>query len=115
MNKARGSKDSSIDKEFSLVNTKKPIFVSIKVSDDSETKSLNKKYRKKDCPTDVLSFNIDENADEGYYLGEIVVNKDQAMRQAPEYGNSLEEEIAQLVEHGMLHLLGVHHEGDEDH
>jgi probable rRNA maturation factor len=54
------------------------------------------------------------NEDGSYYLGDIIVNKDQALRQSGDYGNSIEEEIAQLVEHGVLHLLGIHHDGDDD-
>lgn len=92
----------------------KDFFVSVKFSRDQEIQKLNKEYLDRDYPTDVLSFNMDEERDDGtYYLGDIVVNIDQAERQAEEYGNSLEEELAQLVEHGVLHLLGIHHEGDE--
>jgi len=77
-------------------------------------KKLNKKHRGKDEPTDVLSFTIDEQTDDGkHYLGDVIVNKDQAQRQAKEYGHSLEEEISALTAHGMLHLLGIHHDGDD--
>ena len=90
------------------------VHISISIVNDSEMKKLNKKYLDKDYPTDVLSFNIDEEQEDGtYYLGDVVVNKDQAKRQASEYENTLEEEIGELVEHGILHLLGVHHEGDK--
>ena len=88
-------------------------YISVSIVDDSEIKKLNKKYRKKDYPTDVLSFNINERREDGsFYLGDVIVNKDQAKRQAGEYGNSVEEEISELTAHGVLHLLGVHHEGD---
>ena len=77
-------------------------------------KKLNKEYLNRDYTTDVLSFDIKENQDDGsLYLGDIVVNKDQAKRQAKDYGNDLEEEISELVGHGVLHLLGVHHPGDD--
>ena len=77
-------------------------------------KKLNKEHRGKDIPTDVLSFTIDEQTEDGkHYLGDVLVNKDQAQRQAREHGNTLEEEISELVAHGMLHLFGVHHEGDD--
>ena len=90
------------------------VHISISIVNDSEMKKLNKKYLDKDHPTDVLSFNIDEEQEDGvYYLGDVIVNKDQAKRQASEYENTLEEEIGELVEHGILHLLGVHHEGDK--
>ncbi len=94
---------------------KKPLIVSVKISNDQEVQRLNKEYRGRDYATDVLSFNVGEYSDDGeeYYLGDIVVNIDQAKRQAQDYGNTLEQEIAQLVEHGMLHLLGVHHDGDD--
>ena len=88
-------------------------FISVSIVDDSEIKKLNKKYRKKDYATDVLSFNISEKREDGtLYLGDVIVNKDQAKRQAGEYGNSVEEEISELTAHGVLHLLGVHHDGD---
>ena len=90
------------------------IEISITLTNDSEIKKLNKKYLKKDYPTDVLSFNIDQELEKGrYYLGDVIVNTDQAARQANEFGNTLEQEIAELVEHGVLHLLGVHHDGDD--
>ncbi|MEN9389709.1 MAG: hypothetical protein RLY61_793 [Candidatus Parcubacteria bacterium] len=95
------------------LNDKTNITVSISIADDKTIQELNKKYRAKDYATDVLSFNMDEELDGQYLLGDIVVNKDQAQRQAAQYGNTLEEEIAELVSHGMLHLLGVHHDGDE--
>ncbi len=91
-----------------------PIHISVKLTTDKEMQALNKEYRDKDYATDVLSFEIGEQTGEGeLYLGDVVVNVEQAKRQAEEYGNTLEEEVAQLVEHGVLHLLGVHHEGDE--
>ena len=90
------------------------IRISISIVGDSEMQELNKEYLDRDYPTDVLSFNIDEEQEDGtYYLGDVVVNKDQAKKQASEYENTFEEEIGELIEHGVLHLLGVHHEGDK--
>ena len=89
---------------------KEKTFISVSIVGDKEMKILNKKHLKRDYPTDVLSFEIMEQSDGELYLGDVVVNKDQAKRQAKEYGNSLEEEISDLVGHGVLHLLGVHHE-----
>ena len=87
--------------------------VSISIVGDDEMRKLNKERLGRDYATDVLSFNVEEQTEQGFYLGDIVVNKDQAERQAMEFDNSLEEEIAELVAHGMLHLMGMHHEGDE--
>lgn len=97
-----------------VLDTPKEIRISISVVGDNEMLELNKKYMGRDYATDVLSFNIDDDTqDNGYYLGDVVVNKEQASRQAQENGNSTEEEISHLVSHGVLHLLGVHHEGDD--
>jgi probable rRNA maturation factor len=84
---------------------------------DKEIQELNKENRGKDYPTDVLSFHIDEKLPNGeYYIGDIVINIDQAKRQMAEYSNNdLRVEIAELAEHGVLHLLGLHHDGDGDH
>lgn len=90
------------------------VFINVTLVRDSQMLELNSKYKNKDYPTDVLSFNINEKMGDGkFYLGDIVVNIDQAERQSVEYGNDLKHEIAELVEHGVLHLLGVHHEHDE--
>jgi probable rRNA maturation factor len=91
------------------------IYISVTLSNDSTIKELNKKYLKKNSITDVLSFEINEKQKDGtLYLGDVVVNKDQAKRQARDYDNTVEEEISDLVAHGVLHLLGVHHENDDD-
>ena len=89
------------------------IHISVKISGDKEIQRLNKKYLKRDYTTDVLSFETKEKQQDGsLYLGDIIVNRDQAARQAKKYDNDLEHEIAELTAHGVLHLLGVHHKGD---
>lgn len=93
-----------------LLNKEK-IYISVSIVDDKRMQELNKEYLQKDYPTDVLSFEMGEIQTDGtYYLGDVIVNKQQAKRQAGDYGNDLEKEISELVEHGVLHLLGVHHE-----
>jgi probable rRNA maturation factor len=92
----------------------KKIHISVYISDDKEIAKLNKKYRNKDYATDVLSSNINEGLEDGtFYLGDVIVNKEQALRQAAEFGNNVEQEISELAGHGILHLLGVHHDGDD--
>jgi len=60
----------------------KNTFISVFITNDKEMKKLNKKYMGRDYPTDVLSFEIKEKQENGsFYLGDIVVNKDQAKRQ----------------------------------
>lgn len=95
--------------------------VSLVLSDDSYIHQLNRQYRGKDCPTDVLSFALNEGEEpevidgpEENLLGDIIISIETAVRQAQEYGHSLEREMAFLVLHGMLHLLGYDHETEED-
>ena len=85
-------------------------YISVTLTTDSEIHALNKKHLKRDCPTDVLSFNINEKLEDGtFYLGDVIVSIERAEKQAKEYGNTKEEEISDLVAHGVLHLLGVDH------
>lgn len=82
--------------------------------------SLNRKFRKRNSPTDVLSFpagNVDAfpvlSAEEGPpRLGEIVISAPTARRQARREGHTTEEEIKLLIIHGVLHLMGYDHETD---
>ena len=96
--------------------------VSVTFTSDEGIRELNKRFRKKDSPTDVLSFPlfdyegetdeppIDEIANN---LGDIVISLERAMAQANEYGHSFEREVAFLTAHSMLHLLGYDHERSE--
>lgn len=74
-----------------------------------EARQLNRKYRKKNYATDVLSFSgIDEDS-----LGELVFSLDVVRRQAREHHLGVKEELSYLVLHGLLHLLGFEHEQSE--
>jgi probable rRNA maturation factor len=95
--------------------------VSIVLSDDAYIHELNYKYRSKDRPTDVLSFALNEGEEpeiidgpEEVLLGDIIISVETAMRQAEDFGHSLEREVAYLTVHGILHLLGYDHEELED-
>jgi probable rRNA maturation factor len=90
--------------------------LSIALVSDAQIKRLNKRYRNKDKPTDVLSFPIGEKVEDWLILGDIVISVDTAKRQAQELGHSLEEEIKRLLVHGLVHLLGYDHElgGEEE-
>lgn len=84
------------------------------LTNDMEIHKLNREYRSKDVPTDVLSFAWEESEDlfpgEDQMLGQIIISLDRAKEQAEEYGHSLEREMAFLSIHGLLHLLGYDHE-----
>ena len=76
------------------------------ISNDEELRRLNRKFRKKDYATDVLSFPASDG------LGELAISLDRAAAQAEEMGHSLEEELRILILHGVLHLTGMDHERD---
>lgn len=100
-----------IAKEFKLSSETE---VSLIFMDNEGIRALNREYRGKDCPTDVLSFALDEgeeiaNASDLHLLGDIVISLERALEQANEYGHSLEREAGFLSAHGMLHLLGYDH------
>ena len=84
--------------------------LSVLITGDGEIKELNKTYRGKDRPTDVLSFPMGDRIDGKLILGDVVISLDTARRQAKELGHSLEEEVERLLVHGILHLLGYDHE-----
>lgn len=89
--------------------------VGLLITDDAELHRLNREFRGKDRPTDVLSFPADpDDPDTGDYLGDIAISLQRAEAQAPRYSASLEEELARLVVHGLLHLLGYDHHTPSD-
>ena len=75
---------------------------------DSSIQKLNKQFRGVDKPTDVLSFPADERDN----LGDVAISVETAAKQAKENGLSFDDEIAQLILHGLLHLSGYDHETD---
>jgi probable rRNA maturation factor len=79
------------------------------ITDDPELRRLNREFRQKDYPTDVLSF---PSAEPDGFLGEIAISFEQAKSQAAEYGHPVGKEIEILMLHGVLHLLGMDHESD---
>lgn len=95
--------------------------VSIYVTTAEEVQQLNRDYRAKDAPTDVLSF-ADDGADSPFvlppdmprYLGDVAISWPHVVAQAAEYGHSDARELAFLTVHGVLHLLGYDHERGAD-
>jgi len=87
--------------------------VTIKIAADDEVRALNKKYRRKDRVTDVLSFILAEKLPGGFYAGDILICWTQAEKQARANGHSLQKELLLLMIHGLLHLHGHDHEKDK--
>ena len=100
------------------------IEISLRLTDDEEVRALNRDYRQKDKPTNVLSFpmvqpdlieTISENSDDGeVLLGDIVLAHGVCAREAAEKGIATEDHAAHLIVHGTLHLLGYDHIDDRD-
>jgi len=84
---------------------------------------INREYRDKDTPTDVISFAMEElgegevelsGMDMPRILGDIIISIPRTKEQAEEYGHSFERELGFLAVHGFLHLLGFDHMTEED-
>ncbi|MCY7753232.1 rRNA maturation RNase YbeY [Bacillus haynesii] len=97
--------------------------VSVTIVNNEEIQKINKEYRGKDYPTDVISFALEEDgegeieiigADMPPVLGDIIISVDKAQEQAEEYGHSLMRELGFLTVHGFLHLLGYDHMTEEE-
>ncbi|MCA1056183.1 rRNA maturation RNase YbeY [Rossellomorea aquimaris] len=97
--------------------------VSVTFVTDERIREINREYRDKDQPTDVISFALEEmgedeieivGADMPRVLGDIIISVEKAKDQAEEYGHSLSRELGFLALHGFLHLLGYDHMNPED-
>ena len=107
--------------------------VSVTFTDNAGIQTLNKEYREKDCPTDVLSFpmltydspsdfSCAETEAHGCFhpdtgellLGDIIISMEKVREQAKKYGHSEEREYAFLIAHSMLHLCGYDHMEPEE-
>lgn len=85
--------------------------VDVLLSDNATLRRLNKTFRGKNKPTDVLSFPAAEN--DQNIAGDLAISLETAARQAAAYGHSLRDEIRILFLHGLLHLSGMDHETDQ--
>ncbi|OGH12396.1 MAG: rRNA maturation RNase YbeY [Candidatus Levybacteria bacterium RIFCSPHIGHO2_01_FULL_36_15] len=94
---------------------KGPVEVSVAIVGDRKMKRLNKKYRDLDKTTNVLSFSQMEGStnvlpQDVLILGDVVVSYPQAILEASKEEMLVDDKICELVEHGVMHLLGIHHE-----
>lgn len=93
--------------------------VSLSLCGNAKIRSLNKEYRGKDYATDVLSFQLHDSlrTDEDFFffdkilnLGDIIISREVAKKQAREFEITYEQELLHLFVHGLLHVLGYDHE-----
>ncbi len=97
---------NAVDHKFSLQKME----VSIILVGNDKIQELNRQYREKDYPTDVLTFPDGEH----HYLGDIVISLEKCEEQRLSYNHSFERELGFLVVHGLLHTLGYDHISKED-
>lgn len=105
-----------------LATTPAAVELSVRLTSDDEAQALNRQYRGKDKPTNVLSFpmiqpdlldTVTQNSDDGeVLLGDIVLAHGVCIAEAADRGVSLDEHVTHLMVHGVLHLLGYDHQAD---
>ncbi|RAZ68493.1 rRNA maturation RNase YbeY [Planococcus maitriensis] len=97
--------------------------VSVTFMDDESIRAINRDYREKDQPTDVISFSMEEQGEDEVaiigetgprLLGDIIISVERTKLQAEEYGHSFERELGFLAVHGFLHLLGYDHMNEQE-
>lgn len=106
---------------LAVENVARPAELSVVLTGDSAVRELNRTYRGVDSATDVLSFSQTEGEEfavpdgETPHLGDVIISIETAQRQADEHSLAIQDEVAHLLVHGVLHLLGYDHEdpGDE--
>lgn len=114
--------DKCFEKE-GLLDSK--LIMTITFTTPEEIRKINKKYRKIDKATDVLSFpmfekdELDEKIKNGDFpyedvLGDVIISIEKVREQAEEYGHSFERELSYMLVHGFYHLMGYDHIEEED-
>ena len=89
--------------------------------DSKKTHQINREYRNKDYPADIITFAIFADSDEKFVfdgeinLGEVIIALDKVIEEAEKKNVSKEYELAFLISHGILHLLGFDHQTEEDY
>lgn len=104
-------------KTENLIQTQ--LYVSIILTTPNYIQQINRKYRKVDQETDVLSFPMFEKEEihqitEKEALGDILISIERVKQQAQEYGHSFERELAYMIVHGFYHLMGEDHIQEEE-
>jgi probable rRNA maturation factor len=105
-----------------LMSDKRPVEISVLLTDDQRVRELNAQYRNKDRPTNVLSFPMVDPDDlrdttvagPELLLGDIILARGVCEAEAADKGVSVEQHATHLIVHGTLHLLGYDHHGDAE-
>lgn len=89
--------------------------------DSKKTHEINREYREKDYPADIITFAIFADSEEKFIfdgeinLGEVIIALDKVIEESEKKGVTKEHELAFLISHGILHLLGFDHQTEEDY
>lgn len=104
--------------ELEEVESDKPLYLSLLLTNNQNIQVINRDFRDKNAPTDVISFAYHETEDFniGPYdtLGDIVISLERVEEQAAEYNHSFKREFYYVLTHGILHILGYDHIEEED-
>jgi len=105
----------AISKVLAQHEIKGPVEVSVAIVGDRKMRQLSKKYKGEDKTRNILSFSLSEGEStyldsEVLRLGDIVISYPQVIKEASEEEMLVDDKVDKLVEHGMLHLLGINHE-----
>ena len=102
--------------EYKEEFNKNEYYLSLLITDNAQIQEINREYRQKNTPTDVISFAYNETENFGAInmLGDIVISIERVKEQSSEYEHSDEREFYYVLCHGMLHLLGYDHIEEED-
>ena len=102
---------------YASLSLKEYLELSVRLTDDKEIMDLNKTYRNKNSPTNVLSFCSQKNKYDklGFQiLGDLVISRDTVIKELAGTEKTFEQHISHLIVHGFLHLLGYIHEDDNE-
>ena len=102
---------------YASLSLKEYLELSVRLTDDKEIMDLNKTYRNKNSPTNVLSFCSQKNKYDKLgvqILGDLVISRDTAIKELAGTEKTFEQHISHLTVHGFLHLLGYIHEDDNE-
>jgi probable rRNA maturation factor len=91
-----------------------PAELAVRFVDAGEGRTLNREYRGKDYPTNVLTFAYTEDADSEVTQADIILCTDVLQEEAAAQGKSIEAHVAHLIVHGVLHAQGYDHEDDAE-
>jgi len=106
---------SAVEYVLEEQNIQTPVEISIAIIGDRKMKALNKKYRNKDGTANILEFPLNEGEQTNLptdimRLGDIVISYPMVIKESSEQDMLVDDRVEELVQHGMLHLLGLHHE-----